>query len=150
MPPLRSIAKETIDRNNKTHGNCKVKISQTTAKKVSQFEYLKLCYILNQTPKRINESCSTQGVYDYQAILRNQSDLKITDNRGLALYVRNTLQWRAFKVNQKLSVQQNIWRVRSFLQSMTGTGISIVEGAHRLTLAAKLLTGMTIDDSIPY
>jgi hypothetical protein len=150
MPPLRSIAKESIERNNKTHGNCKVQISQTTAKTVSQFEYLKLCYILNQTPKRINDTCSKQGVYDYQAILTNQNDVKITDKNSLELYVRNILRWKAFKVNQKLTVQQNIWRVRSFLQSMTGTGISIVEGAHRMTLAAKLLTGMTIDDKIPY
>jgi hypothetical protein len=150
MLPLRSIAKETILKSNKTHENCKVKISQTTAKKVSQFEYLTLCYILNQMPKKINDSCNAQGVYDYQAILKNQSQLKITDNRDLALYVRNNLRWKNFSVKPKLTVQQNIWRVRSFLQTMTGTGISIIEEAHRLTLAAKLLTGMAIDNTIPY
>jgi hypothetical protein len=152
VPPLRSISKETIImvKGNKTHENCKVKISQTTAKKVSQFEYLKLCYILNQTPQKNNESCNARGVYDYQAILKNQSQLKIIDNKDLALYVRNNLRWKIFNVKPELTVQQNIWRVRSFLQTMTGTGISIIEGAHRLTLAAKLLTGMAIDDSIPY
>jgi hypothetical protein len=45
MPLLRSISKQTIVKGSNTHENCKVKISQTTAKKVSQFEYLKLCYI---------------------------------------------------------------------------------------------------------
>jgi hypothetical protein len=33
---------------------------------------------------------------------------------------------------------------------LTGVGISIVEGGHRRTLTAKLLTGMAIDDVIPF
>jgi hypothetical protein len=148
--PLRSIAKESIVKSKQTHENCKIQIGQTTAKHVSQFEYLKLCYILNQTPMSINENCISHGVYDYHAILKNQGHLRITSNNDLALYVRNILRWKDFVVMQTEPVQQNIWRVRSFLQTMTGTGISIVEGAHRLTLAAKLLTGMAIDETIPY
>jgi hypothetical protein len=148
--PLRSIAKESIVKSKQTHENCKIQIGQTTAKHVSQFEYLKLCYILNQSPMIINENCISHGVYDYHAILKNQGHLRITSNHDLALYVRNILRWKDFVVKETEPVQQNIWRVRSFLQTMTGIGISIVEGAHRLTLAAKLLTGMAIDDTIPY
>jgi hypothetical protein len=98
----------------------------------------------------INDNCISHGVYDYHAILKNQSHLRITSNKDLALYVRNILRWKDFVVKQTEPAQQNIWRVRLFLQTMTGTGISILEGAHRLTLAAKLLTGMAINKTIPY
>jgi hypothetical protein len=68
----------------------------------------------------------------------------------LRAYIHKNLDWTFFKVKTNLSVHKNIWRVRSFFQVLTGVGISIVEGGHRMTLTAKLLTGMTIDDVIPF
>jgi hypothetical protein len=88
--------------------------------------------------------------YDYRTILNGQEPKTINNNAELRAYVQNNLDWKFFKVNTKLTVHENIWRVRLFLQVLTGVGISIVEGGHRMTLTAKLLTGMAIDDVIPF
>jgi hypothetical protein len=149
-PPLTSIALETVKIKEKTYENCKVCIKHTTAKHVSQFEYLKLCYILNIRPLQMTNNCKEEGLYDFQTILDRTEPGLITDNAALQRYTTYILRWKSFSVKKELTLQQNIWRVRSFLQTMTGIGISIIEGAHRVTLAAKLLTGMPIDQHIPF
>jgi hypothetical protein len=42
------------------------------------------------------------------------------------------------------------WRVRSFLRTLTGVGISIVEGAHRVLLTMKIMTEMNLNQEIPF
>jgi hypothetical protein len=147
---LTSIAKETVQLKNTSIENCAVQIDETNAKHVSKFEFLKLCYILNETPRKLTKECEDRDVYDFRTILYGQEPKTITNNDDLRTYVCNTLDWKFFNISDTLTVYQNIWRIRSFLQILTGVGISIVEGAHRLILTAKLLTGMGIDDLIPF
>jgi hypothetical protein len=65
-------------------------------------------------------------------------------------YVKNILGWPFFELKEDTSLTINIWRVRSFLQTLTGVGISIVEGAHRVLLTTKLMTGMNLNQEIPF
>jgi hypothetical protein len=147
---LTSIAKETVKLTDTVFENCQVHIDEASVKHVSNFELLKLCYILKEKPTKKRNGSEYSEVYDYRTILNGQGPKTINNNDDLKTYVHNNLDWRFFKVKTDLSVHENIWRVRSFFQVLTGVGISIVEGGHRMTLTAKLLTGMTIDDEIPF
>jgi hypothetical protein len=61
---------------------------------------------------------------------------------------RQVLDWPFFELKQ--NSLHNIWRIRSFLQTMTSVGTSMLEGSHCITIAAKLLTGMNLDESLPF
>jgi hypothetical protein len=106
---------------------------------------------LNKKPQQLSKDSRDKGLYDFSAILGdNANNTTMLNNQSLADSVRVVLHWTSFAANENLTLPQNIWRVRSFLQTLTGVGISVIEGAHRVTLATKLLTGMTLDQSLPF
>jgi hypothetical protein len=110
---------------------------------------LKLSYILNETLLTIPTENKRHGLYDFGAILRNQGQVTITNNEELKNYVKDILGWSFFEFENDVKLFKNIRRVRSFLQTLTGVGLSIVEGAHRIVLTTKLITAMPLDDIIP-
>jgi hypothetical protein len=152
-PRLTSVSKEVIILEDQRLFNTEIHIAQASATKVSKEEFMKLCFILNVKPKQVSEEFAEQGIFDFDAVLsagRNTDILNIRNNDSLAQFLRNKLDWPFFKVQQEMTFAHNMWRVRSFLQTITPIGISMLEGSHRMTLAAKLLTGMNITRSIPY
>lgn len=150
IPLLSSIGKENILVNKHLAENWEIHIADTIAKQVSQYEFLKLCYILNEVPLTIPTKNKKHGLYDFGAILRNQGRVTITNNEELKNYLKDILGWPFFEIENDVKLNINIWKVRSFLQTLTGVGISIVEGAHRMLLTTKLMTGMPLDQVIPF
>lgn len=149
-PTLTSISRETVSLDDKPYESTEVLIEQTVGKHVSQFEYQKLCYILNTKPQQLTKDSKDQGLFDFTAILGDNANATMLSNQSLSEYVRVVLNWTCFAVKENLTLPQNIRRVRSFLQTLTGVGISVIEGAHRVTLATKLMTGMNLDQSLPF
>jgi hypothetical protein len=149
-PTLTSISKETVNLDNKPYESTEVLIKQAVGKYVSQIEYQKLCYILNKKPQQLSKDSKDQGLCDFSAILGVNANTTMLNNQSLADYVRAFLHWTCFAMKENLTLSQNIWRVRSFLQTLTGVGISVIEGAHQVTLATKLMTGMNLDQSLPF
>jgi hypothetical protein len=95
----------------------------------------------NETPETIPPASKQHGLYNFSAILRNKCQVSINKNADLSDYVKKILGWPFFKLQEDARLAKNIWRVRSFLQkNLTGAGISIVEGAHRVLLTRKLMT----------
>jgi hypothetical protein len=82
-------------------------------KHVSNFELLKLCYILNETPKKKTNGREYSEFYNYRTILNGQGPKRINNNGELRAYIHQKLDWTFFKVKPDLSVHKNIWRVRS-------------------------------------
>jgi hypothetical protein len=150
VPLLCSIGKDDIMINKVLGTRYEIRIKDTTAKHVSQYEFLKLCYILNEMPETILPESKRHGLYDFEAILRNKERVCINSNKALSTYVTDILGWPFFHIQKTASLSKNIWRVRSFLQTLTGVGISIVEGAHRVVLTTKLMTGMSLYEHIPF
>jgi hypothetical protein len=150
IPLLSSIGKESVWFN----GYCgdddfDILMKDTIAKQVNQYEFLKLCYIFNETPLTIPAENKRHDLYDFGAILRNKGRVTITNNEELMAYVKDILGWSFFEIANDVKLSKNIWRVRSFLQTLTGVGISIVEGAHRIVLTTKLMTAMPLDEVLP-
>jgi hypothetical protein len=138
---LTSISKETVNLDNKPYESTEVLIEQAVGK---------LCYILNKKPQQLSKDSRDQGLYNFSPILGDNANTTMLNNQSLADYVRVVLHWTSFAVKENLTLPQNIWRVRSFLQTLTGVGISVIKGAHQVTLAAKQMTGMTLDQSLPF
>jgi hypothetical protein len=149
-PTLTFISKETVNLDNKPYESTEVLIEQAVGKRVSQFEYQKLCYILNKKLQQLSKDSKNQGLYNFSAILGDNANTTMLNNQSLADYVRVVLHWTCFAMKENLTLPQNIWRVRSFLQTLTGVGISVIEGAHQVTLATNLMTGMNLDQSLPF
>jgi hypothetical protein len=147
---LTSISKETINLDNKPYESTEVLVEQAVGKYASQFEYQKLCYILNKKPQQLSKDSRDQGLYDFSTILGDNAKTTMLNNQSLTDYIRVVLHWTSFAVKENLTLPQNILRVRSFLQTLTGVGISVIKQAHRVTLAAKPMTGMTLDQSLPF
>jgi hypothetical protein len=148
-PRLTSIATEKIKLGNETISNCEVHIGQTQATYVQEEDFLKLCCLLNVHPDKMTKDCREKGLFDFEAILNRKESTAIRTRKDLHEFVKKVLDWPFFELNQR-SFAHNVWRIRSFLQTMTGVGISMLEGSHRITIAAKLLTAMNLDESLPF
>jgi hypothetical protein len=145
---LVSICKEDLLlQRGKTVKSSEIEIAQSSAAYVTESEFKKLAFIMNT-----NVSDKANGLSDFEAILTCNSDepprpgMTIED---LTKFVNETLEWKFFSIKKDKSLSYNFMRVRSFLQVMTGVGLAILEGSHRVTLACKLLTGTDLNTAFP-
>jgi hypothetical protein len=83
-PTLTSISKETVNLDNKPHESTEVLIEQAVGKYVSQFEYQKVCYILNKKPQQLSKDSRDQGLYNFSAILGDNANTTMLNNQSLA------------------------------------------------------------------
>jgi hypothetical protein len=146
-PLLGSIAKEDVKLGKSTVNLVEVQIPQASAKHVTAREFMKVAYILNLKPKR--ESLELNGIYDFDALLGAYANESVNSLDDIEKFVKDKLKWDFFEFNKQDTVSFALWQLRSFFQVLTGVGVSIMEGSHRMTLAAKLLTGMAVDCPLP-
>jgi hypothetical protein len=81
-PTLTSISKETVNLDNKPYESTEVLIEQAVGKYVSQFEYQKLCYILNKKPQQVSKDSRDQGLYDFSAMLGDNANTTMLNNKA--------------------------------------------------------------------
>ena len=111
----------------------------------SHKELLKIAYIMNlKIGKPQNHGEARPNHLDYCSILSEFQDVRILNQKNLNEFVYNKLNWTFFNM-QDNNFKENLWRVRSFFQSLHPIGISFVEGNHRSILANKLLYGINLD-----
>jgi hypothetical protein len=149
-PRLGSISKEDVQFAKRTVVQLtEVHIPQASAMHVSGKEYLKVAYILNVKPGKLKEGLDGMCIYDFSALLSEYSNVKLSTLQNLMDFVHDKLDWSFFQFREKEPYSYNLWRLRSFFQVLTGVGVSVLEGSHRMTLAAKLLTGIGTDFELP-
>jgi hypothetical protein len=148
IPLLSSIGKESIMVNKHLEKDWEIHIADTIAKQVSRYEFLKLGYILNERPLTIpSENKKTWALW----LWRNPEKPRPGNDHQYWGIGKLCKRYTAFfEIENDVKVNINIWRVRSFLQTLTGVGISIVEGAHRILLTTKLMTAMALEGVIPF
>jgi hypothetical protein len=146
-PIIGSIAKEDVKLGKSIVELIEVQIPQASAKYVTEREYLKVAYILNLQPRKENPKVG--GFYDYHTLLGRYANEKVNTLDDFENFVHAKLKWEFFEINKEEPLSYAMWRLRSFFQVLTGVGVSLLEGSHRLTLAAKLLTGIAVDLPLP-
>jgi hypothetical protein len=159
-PRVGSIAKEDVQYGTQSTRNptnnsqkviqAEVHIPQAAATFVTEKEYLKLAYILNLKPKRLKKSTRTGGsLFDFKTLLTGHGNQPLNDMETIKDFINSKLNWPFFEINPVHSPAITLWRLRSFMQVLTGVGIAVLEGSHRMTLAAKLLTGQNVSKNLP-
>ena len=150
-PRLGSIAKEDcmVGQIQNSVGPVEVHLAQASAVHVSAKEYSKLAYIMNLKARKLPTDKQFKRLFDYKRLLAVEPDERITSLAMLQKFVHDKLRWDFFLFEEDLPLASQLWRVRSFFQVLTGVGITVLEGSHRLTLASKLMTGMMLDRQLP-
>lgn len=150
-PRLGSIAKEDfmVGTSEAGVGPVEVHLTQATAVHVTEKEYSKLAFIMNLKTRQLPPDKEEKRLFDFKKLLAVDHDDKITSLKMLKKYVHGTMKWDFFQFKKDLPLACELWRVRSFFQVLTGVGITVLEGSHRMTLAAKLMTGIELDRQLP-
>ena len=124
-----------------------------------QHQLLKVAYILNVKIAKPTTTDYPQQL-DYHSILSHFQLHAPSSITQLKTIVYDVLDWKFFQFsetqteNDKLSLEvqffENLWRVRSFFQSLHEIGLGYVEGNHRGVLASKLMYGQQIHSPYPF
>jgi hypothetical protein len=144
---LFALAREDV-KTDQSYRGANLKINGVSGRILGRKEFNELCYILNVQVRQLGE-CYNKQLFDYKTLFQKFRDEYDGSNKELEETLVDTLGWPFFKVKDDLPFRQNLRRVRSFFQTLTGVGLSVVEGNHRMTLAGKLIYGQHIKDTIP-
>jgi hypothetical protein len=125
-----------------------LKVDGVSGHILGQQQFVELCFILNVKYRQIGD-CWDKGLFDYKRLFGKFRGTADSNNKGLWETLEYELKWPFFKIKDDLTIEENMSRVRSFFQALTGVGLSVVEGNHRMTLAGKLMYGQHIEDTIP-
>jgi hypothetical protein len=144
--PMQSLTKETLKI-----GSLKIKDVTVKTNKIGVFpssdQLLRLAFILG-VKVAVPPDVNTKDL-DYPAILNFfHQATQPRSVKELKLFLHKDLKWTFFDLH-KGPLYINLWRVRSFFQTITKIGIAFIEGQHRAVLAAKLLYGQPVNIHYP-
>jgi len=86
---------------------------------------------------------------DFLSLFNHTHQITPNSIEALKTIVHDHFKWPFFNFPPNKSLQEHLWRVRSYFQSLHPIGIGYIEGNHRAVLTCKLLYGQKVNAAYP-